>query len=158
VVLRALIDRGPLNRTAIAHLLAGSGLPASDAHVESAVRTLTLDFGTAAERTSVKDSSLVEDAGERIELSGPMRASYSSSSAFRAEVDDLLRTATRVVIDRYDIRRPFTPGRQYSRKDASRLLCWPGNVSSTIYGYKVDRETETCPIFVTLHKSDDVSS
>jgi len=31
-------------------------------------------------------------------------------------------------------------------------------MSSTIYGYRVDKETQTCPIFVTLHKSDDVSA
>ncbi len=32
------------------------------------------------------------------------------------------------------------------------------NVSSTVYGYKVDRRTATCPVFVTLHKSGDVSA
>ena len=29
---------------------------------------------------------------------------------------------------------------------------------STIYGYKVDADTLTCPVFVTLHKSEEVSA
>ena len=29
---------------------------------------------------------------------------------------------------------------------------------STIYGYRVDSTTQTCPIFVTLHKSSEVSA
>ncbi|MDL5486017.1 DUF3427 domain-containing protein [Microbacterium sp. zg-Y1211] len=55
--------------------------------------------------------------------------------------------------------QPLHPGRQYSRKDACRLLCWDSSgAASTIYGYKVDQATETCPIFVTYHKAADVSS
>src|SRR5690606_33915608 len=83
---------------------------------------------------------------------------YQHSAIFRAEVNDLLRTAKRLVVDRYDIAEPFTPARQYSRKDASRLLCWPTNEASTIYGYRVRRDAGTCPIFVRLIKSDEVSA
>ena len=34
----------------------------------------------------------------------------------------------------------------------------PRKWTSTLYGYKVDRDTGTCPIFVTLHKSDEVTA
>ena len=30
-------------------------------------------------------------------------------------------------------------------------------MSSTIYGYKVDLPTQSCPIFVTLHKSEEIA-
>lgn len=46
-------------------------------------------------------------------------------------------------------------GEKYSRKDACRILCWDQDESSTLYGYKTKHETT--PIFVTYHKTDDIS-
>ena len=34
----------------------------------------------------------------------------------------------------------------------------PRKWTSTLYGYRVDRENAVCPIFITLHKSEDVSA
>ena len=50
---------------------------------------------------------------------------------------------------------PFTIGEKYSRKDAVKLLNWDKDESSTVYGYKVKHET--CPIFVTYHKEEDIT-
>lgn len=86
------------------------------------------------------------------------RDSYQNEEYFHAQVDDLIETGLNLIADRYQIDQPFTVGKQYSRKDASRLLNWRSNMSSTIYGYKVDAETSTCPVFVTLHKSEEVSA
>jgi hypothetical protein len=47
---------------------------------------------------------------------------------------------------------------RYSRKDVCRLLNWENNQQSTMYGYKIDRATQTCPIFITYHKSDTITS
>ncbi|MFZ2964986.1 MAG: DUF3427 domain-containing protein, partial [Rhodoglobus sp.] len=91
-------------------------------------------------------------------LSAPFALAYRSSAAFRRNLDDVVNTGLALIADRYRPDRPFTPGRQYSRKDASRLLDWTSNMYSTIYGYRVDSTTMTCPIFVTLHKSSDVSA
>lgn len=44
---------------------------------------------------------------------------------------------------------------KYSRRDVCRLLNWSNDESSTMYGYKIKHNT--CPIFVTYHKSDDIS-
>ncbi len=43
----------------------------------------------------------------------------------------------------------------YTRKDACRILNWLKDESSTVYGYRV--KYNTCPIFVTYQKSDDIS-
>ncbi len=45
---------------------------------------------------------------------------------------------------------------KYSRKDACKLLHWDKDESSTIYGYKIKHNT--CPIFVTYNKHDEVES
>lgn len=159
VLLRALLLGTALSIADIESLFIGAGLPVNAHRVESVIRTLTLEFNTQPERTSYQDAAIVERTSDgKIRASAALAEPYLSSEPFRADVDDLLRTAERLIIDRYDVKEAFTPARQYSRKDASRLLCWPSNMSSTIYGYRVDKVTETCPIFVTLHKSDEVSS
>lgn len=44
---------------------------------------------------------------------------------------------------------------KYSRKDVCRLLNWPHDDSSTLYGYRIKHNT--CPIFVTYKKDEDIS-
>ena len=45
---------------------------------------------------------------------------------------------------------------KYSRKDVCRILNWAKDDSSTVYGYRY--KYGTCPIFVTYHKQEDISS
>ena len=44
---------------------------------------------------------------------------------------------------------------KYSRKDVCRILNWEKDDSSTIYGYRI--KYNTCPIFVTYEKKEDIS-
>lgn len=44
---------------------------------------------------------------------------------------------------------------KYSRKDVCRILNWAKDDSATVYGYRI--KYNTCPIFVTYEKSDDIS-
>lgn len=44
---------------------------------------------------------------------------------------------------------------KYSRKDVCRLLNWERDDSSTVYGYRI--KYNTCPIFVTYKKKDDIA-
>ena len=43
----------------------------------------------------------------------------------------------------------------YSRKDVCRILNWEKDESATIFGYRV--KYDTCPMFVTYNKQDDIS-
>ncbi len=45
---------------------------------------------------------------------------------------------------------------KYSRKDVCRLLNWPIDISSTVYGYRTNNGITPC--FVTYHKSADIDS
>ncbi len=45
---------------------------------------------------------------------------------------------------------------KYSRKDVCRILNWEKDDSSTIYGYRIKHNT--CPIFVTYEKMEDIAS
>ena len=48
----------------------------------------------------------------------------------------------------------FLRYQKYSRKDVCRILNWPLDISSTLYGYRTNMSATPC--FVTYHKSDDV--
>lgn len=156
-VVRLLIDRGPLELDQVRHGLTHAGHATTARVARSAVETLTLSSHAKVDvRRYVQPAATFDDGV--VELHPEFVASYTGSNAFRHAVDDLLRTAAHVVAERFDVNRPFTPGRQYSRKEALRLLTLPRSWYSTVYGYKVDTETRTCPAFVTLHKGDDISA
>lgn len=158
VLLRSLLE-GPISAEQFGSILEDGGLPASPRHVESAARALTLDFNTQAEIAAHRGTRLAEITEDGlIRATSRLTTRYEESPAFRDELDDMLRTTLRLTLDRFDISEPFTLARQYSRKDASRLLCWRSNMYSTIYGYRIDAVTGTCPIFVTLKKSADITA
>ena len=53
----------------------------------------------------------------------------------------------------------FSLYKKYTRQDVCRLLNWQKDEHGTVYGYKVHKETKTCPIFVTYNKdSENISA
>jgi len=159
LLLRLLIERKSASESAISRVFADSGSPISPALVSSVIRSLTLEFNTASELKSfATPGPAAVAANGDVHITTQFAESYAGSHPFKSSVDDLIETGLALIESRYDVELPFTPGRQYSRKDSSRLLNWSSNMYSTIYGYRVDAATKSCPIFVTLHKSDEVSS
>lgn len=158
LMLKLLLKGGPLTSERLADEFSQAGVTHAAAAVESATRTLTLEFHTEAERRKYVEPIVRRSASRELAVSSAFERSYRESSAFRTGVDDLVSTGLALVERRYSETRPLTPGKLYSRKDACRLLGWEKNVTSTIYGYKVDRPTRTCPIFVTLHKSEGITA
>lgn len=159
LLLRELLGRQELSTSAIADAFAAAGVPATEGVVSSAIRSLTLEFNTATEQQNFRIGGLATlDSDGKTQLSSAFAVSYESSAAFRRDVDDVIDAGLTLMAIRYRSDRPFTEGLMYSRKDASRLLNWPGNIYATIFGYKVDLATQTCPIFVTLNKSNEVSA
>ena len=157
LVVRAIIERGSSTIEDLRIRLVAQGLDADRASVVGAVRSLMLEYYTEQERTKYQ-APLAEFVGDLVKMTEAFLRSYATSELFANAVDDLLDTGRELTEARYGSGNPFVVGRQYSRKDACRLLGWTSNSSSTIYGYKVDKATQTCPIFVTLHKSDVVSA
>lgn len=52
----------------------------------------------------------------------------------------------------------FVYGRKYSRADVFQLLNYDENpVAQNVGGYLINQEQQTCPIFVTYHKEDNIS-
>jgi superfamily II DNA or RNA helicase/HKD family nuclease len=140
----------------ISQVLAGNGLDAGLAVVESLIRVFTGEFNTSAERAKYGSSPFeFSNDGLRWTDEG---MSWRDDPRIRLELDDLINTGAAVVWKRYGNAKPFKVGEVYSRKDASRQLNWISNQMATIYGYKVDSKTMTCPLFITYDKSEDVSA
>jgi superfamily II DNA or RNA helicase/HKD family nuclease len=159
MLLRELLESRTATPDELGAVLRDQGLVANQKTIQATIRSVTLAFNTASEQQSLGVSGpvAVTDDGE-IKLTAAFAESYDASPEFKKHLDDLIETGLALIPLRYRSEIPFTPGRQYSRKDASRLLNWRSNMYSTIYGYKVDSDTQTCPIFVTLHKATDVSA
>lgn len=157
VVLSKLLQREYWNVSELVASIIQDGWALTVKDVESALAVLSLDFHTEQEIGRYK-YPVVDRVDQSISLTSAARTSYEKSARFRTEVDDLISTGLDLIQHRYGDAQPFVPGMQYSRKDACRLLGWSKNVSSTIYGYKVDKPTKTCPIFVTYHKADHVTA
>ncbi len=156
--LALLLDGSTRSDAEVADAFVEAGIPASTLNIASAARTLSLEFNTAAERQVYGVGPLIDATSSGVRLSATFHSSYVSTAQFRTHVDDLLATSVALIAARYDPTTPFTHSRQYSRKDASRLLSWMTNGAGTIFGYRVDAATRTCPIFVTHNKGDDVSA
>jgi hypothetical protein len=142
----------------VAACLETAGLLADARVIESVIDTFTLAGFAEADinRYGSGVARRLEDGS--VAIVDEVMDAYSGSGRFAAEVDDLIRTAWAVAGSSTSDDSPFAVGRQYSRKEVTRLLCMPRKWTSTLYGYKVDSGRGVCPIFVTLHKSDDVAA
>ncbi|WP_203338763.1 DUF3427 domain-containing protein [Nocardioides limicola] len=158
VLLDLLLRAQAAGASDIAAAFSASGLPCTATHVQSAIDTLTLERHSEADQRRYGTGVVTRPTPDSVALTSQFQESMAENRLFAEAVEDLLRTGTHMAADYYSADRSFTVGRQYSRKEVCRLLNWPRKWTSTLYGYKVDTQSGVCPIFVTLHKSDEVAA
>lgn len=157
VVLDLLLDQEQASVDKIAETLATYGLPLSELDVQTSVDSIALRGYPQVDANRLREG-VAEQSGDEVRLTNAFQSELESSQEFAKAVGDLVETGLALNEDRYSPDRPFTPGMQYSRRDAARILGWPRSVSSTIYGYKTDPGLGVCAIFVTLHKHEDIDA
>lgn len=159
LVLKELLGsgRGVLDFSEASAMLERAGCSGDRETVLSAIRILDFEFSTQQERGTYGDEGVVEFAESRISLTASFRDLFNRSETFRMHVEDVLDTGLYLARHRYAWADGLKVGERYSRKDACRLLNWRSNMQGVMYGYKIDGATNTCPIFITYHKADDVS-
>ena len=137
--------------------------------IESSFNIFNFDFFTANDKKKYENIRFFEfDKGDFLNLSNLKDKKYNITKEFNEflrhntyikHINDLIDYALEKYSDKYNIQ---TEGynlklyEKYSRKDVCRLLNWPHDDSSTLYGYRIKHNT--CPIFVTYEKKDDISS
>ncbi len=156
-LLELLLDRGSASVEEIASTFGGQGLAADEIGVRTAIDTLALrGFSQTDERRY--GAGIAEQIGSSVRLTSAFQDELGNSPTLAAAIEDLMTTGKQLTRDRYLSSLPFTPGMQYSRRDAARIVGWPRSTASTIYGYKTDETLGVCTIFVTLHKAEDVDA
>lgn len=159
VLLRELVTGSAIPIDDLASVFERVGCVNDGRTVESVLRVLKLTFHTASERDRYGNLALIStnSAGE-ITLAPELQGLLLSDTRFHEHFTDALATGLYLAQRRDNWLGTLRPGQLYSRKDACRLLNWESNEYSTIYGYKVDHVSSSCPIFVTYHKGDEVSA
>ena len=158
IALRELLTHGAVTSKYLMRRLAEDGLENKPARAASALSTLALEGYSAVDIKRYSHPIARRNNSGAVEIEPDVATSYATSAIYRAAIDDLIATGLALVQRRYADADPFVSGRQYSRRDVTRLLCWPRSWASTLYGYRVDEATRQCAIFVTLHKADDISA
>lgn len=148
---------GVYDRADLGRFFEGQGCPANERTIESVVRVLSLTFFTEAERTKYREP-VVEVSDGRIALNPVIAELVTRDETLAEHVNDAIDTGLFLARHRYRWTGELEVGKRYSRKDVCRLLNWTKNEQSTMYGYKVDLTSNSCPIFITYHKHEAVSA
>lgn len=158
LLLRALSgDADGLDRDEVRRLFEREGCAADRQTIDSALRVLSLAFFTEAERHKYGDPPVVLSEG-RVRFSPAVAELVRRDAILTEHVDDVIETGLFLARHRYRWTGGLEVGKRYSRKDVCRLLNWSKNEQSTMYGYKVDTASQSCPIFITYHKHERVSA
>ncbi|HEM4343004.1 TPA: DEAD/DEAH box helicase [Streptococcus suis] len=92
---------------------------------------------------------------ELYRLNEEIQESLVNNTKFTQLFLDVIETG---ILKSKDYPEIFTLGQKYTRREVLKLM----NVAKdepplNIGGYKIDKDTNSCPIFITYHKSEDIS-
>lgn len=153
LILKSLIYNAYLSVESIEHLLKAEYDIQNDVKsIESAIDVLNLEFS----KKDKKDFSELSFMDE-FQISNEFKE-YLAHETYRKHVLDVIDYGLLKYKTEYNTQvegENLTLYAKYSRRDVCRLLNWPNDDSSTLYGYRVKHNT--CPIFVTYDKKEDIS-
>ncbi len=160
LMLQCILSKEKFNRDELDKLLEAYGIEGNTTALESAYRVLSGQFmntQTEKEKYSIVELIKTDEIGTYI------RAWKFYLSMQTKEFTEQMKDVVVLGLQRYrDIYMPNADEsglclyQKYSRKDVCRLLNWQQDDSSTIYGYRI--KYNTCPIFVTYEKKEDITS
>lgn len=152
-----LRTQSPLTVDSFTRLLERASLRSDPDTLNSLRRIFNLSFFTEGDQKKYGQPIVSWDS-TTIALTDEFLKQLSSSRELADHMHDVIETGLYISRHRYQWDTPLEVGQKYSRKDVCRLLNWKSDQKGTMYGYKVDEFSKTCPIFVTYHKDEDVSA
>ncbi|MCL9663588.1 DEAD/DEAH box helicase [Paenibacillus hunanensis] len=155
ILLDILLEKGSISLEEYLDVLAEKGCRIDQNTINSVVRVLNLSFFTEQNRKKYGEKSIVNMANQIFSLSDDIGSSLKNNRSFLSFVKDIITTAY-IKNNLYDDMALLTLYKKYSRKDSCKLLNWLDDETSTLFGYKI--KYQTCPIFVTYHKNEDIDS
>ena len=163
-MLRMLMKGLEINKDSFNRELESVGGTYKEEDFKSALRVLGKDFvNTQFEKTKYQNieffakQDLEDNKGKQITRAVTFYSKLSEMN-FKTELNNLIEYSLRKYEDQYmeHDEDNLVLYQKYSRKDVCRILNWEKDDSSTIYGYRI--KYNTCPIFVTYEKKEDISS
>lgn len=123
--------------------------------IDSVEGVLSLSFLKAQEQKRFGTVPLVSKSDDVYWLNEQVLKELQYNPIYLAFFRDVIETG---LLKSEGYPQVFTLGQKYSRREGLKLL----NVKRdepplNIGGYKIDKDTNSCPIFVTYHKSEDIS-
>ena len=153
LLLDLLLDQETVTLQQFGRAFDEAGVASDEQSIRAAIDTFTLRGYSQGDQKRYR-VGIAEQADDIVALTPRFVSTLASSPELAAAISDLTKTGKALTADRYLMDRLFTPGLQYSRRDAARLVGWPRSTASTIYGYKSDESLGICTAFTTLHKDE----
>ncbi len=117
--------------------------------LESAISILTGNF--------YKKGEILIEVVENYIIPSPLMKKCFSNVRLKDYIEDSIKCGLLIFKNEYSKKDNlgFVLYEKYSRGDVCRILNWKSNEESTIYGYRI--KNNTCPIFVTCKKNENIS-
>lgn len=144
---------GKINRTFYEQTLLNEGLFYDKNTLRSVQRLLDLSFFTKPDQKKYGEIAIVLFDEDVIYFHDSLLNSIQKDSYFTHCIKDIISVA-KAKNQKYTNNKALTLYEKYSKKDICRLLNWNTDEKGTIFGYRP--KYNTCPIFITYHKSDKV--
>lgn len=161
IMLKLLLENSSFSRDKFKNALEENGEKYRENDYQSAYRVLNKDFiNTQSEKKKYNEIEFF--ATNEPEKQFVERAGFFMNRLlhiqFETELRYLIEYGLRKYVDCYKQHDDdnLVLYQKYSRKDICRILNWEKDDSSTIYGYRI--KYDTCPIFVTYEKKEDIAS
>ncbi|WP_418126701.1 DEAD/DEAH box helicase [Streptococcus parasuis] len=123
--------------------------------LDSVTRVLDLSFLKAQEQKKYGTDALVTFDGELYRLNEEIQESLVNNTKFTQLFLDVIETG---ILKSKEYPEIFTLGKKYTRREVLKLMkVAKDEPPLNIGGYKIDKDTNSCPIFITYHKSEDIS-
>lgn len=162
IILRELIENRQISIYDVNNILENNySLTDNALSIKSAIKILSVSYYKKMERTKYSRVKLLEVNNNILFIHENFRK-LLENEIFKKFIYDIID----IGFKEYDLKyrnpscTPFKLYEKYSREDVSRLLNWPENESTTIFGYRsvADfRGNLSCPMFVTYNKNEDIS-
>lgn len=154
LLIETLLADESISRESFVQKLKNFGTYVDNAIIQSVENMFSLKFHVQNDLKKYKFKPIIEIVDGNYQFNEEIQESLRDSN-FKGYIEDIVKCAY-VKNEKYDKTKAMTLFEKYSRRDACRLLNWPHDDSSTIYGYRAKHNT--CPIFVTYHKKDEVET
>ncbi len=151
IMLRSLLEKGITTKEEFVKQLKECYPVISDSDYESCISVISGNFYG-------KENGIIEIKNNSVCLKDSFRRNLEDKH-FKEYVEDIVSCSRQIYLRKYSANNSdrFVLYEKYSREDVCKLLNWPKSITPlNIGGYII--QGQTCPIFVTYHKSENISS